>query len=125
MKRIIPIIVCLLILLSAQAQNDSLSFGKESLSNMGLFPKKPADKLYNFGVGGYYRFFATYLNLDQPYLLDANSNTQTLPKTLFIGDDAQLPNLSLNFSGRPSTKASWGFDLFMFQFLDGSIGPTK
>lgn len=124
MKRIIPIIVCLLILLSAQAQNDSLSFGKESLSNMGLFPKKPADKLYNFGVGGYYRFFATYLNLDQPYLLDANSNTQTLPKTLFIGDDAQLPNLSLNFSGRPSTKASWGFDLFMFQFLDGSIGPT-
>lgn len=113
-----------MIFIQAQAQDDSISSPPENLSNMGLFPKQPGDKLYNFGVSGYYRFFSTYLSLDQPYLLDGNSNTQTLAKTLFIGDDAQLPNLSINFSGRPNTKSSWGFDLFMFQFLDGSIGPT-
>lgn len=107
--------------LNAQEQEDN---EPTSLSAMGLFPKAPVDELYNFGVSGYYRFFSTYLNMDQPYLLDGNSNTTTLPKTLFIGDDAQLPNLSINFSGRPNSKTSWGFDLFMFQFLDGSIGSA-
>lgn len=124
MRKLILFSLCFLSFLPAFAQTDSSAVVQRSLSNMGLFPKQPADKLYNFGVSGYYRFFSTYLDLNQPYLLDGNSNSQTLPKTLFIGDDAQLPNMSINFSGRPSTKASWGFDLFMFQFLDGSIGPT-
>lgn len=124
MRKIVFLFLFSLILFPAAAQEDSTGIENENLSNMGLFPKRPADELYNFGVGGYYRFFSTYLSMNQPYLLDGNSNSYGQPKTLFIGDDAQLPNLSINFSGRPSNKASWGFDLFMFQFLDGNIGPT-
>ncbi|MGB0431547.1 MAG: hypothetical protein ACPGLV_13820 [Bacteroidia bacterium] len=64
--------------------------------NLGLFPKKENTKLYRFGVGGFYRFFGTYTQMDAPYLVAA-PNFYTQDKNLFIGDDSQLPNLNLNF----------------------------
>ena len=90
----------------------------------GIFPKEKPDEIYNIKVNGFYRFFATYLNMPDPYILDQNSGSLTKRNTLFIGDDSQLPNFLVNVNGRPSKKVSWGFDIFMFQFLNGNIGPT-
>ena len=90
----------------------------------GIFPKEKPDELYNIKVNGFYRFFATYLHMPEPYILDGVSQSFTKKNTLFIGDDSQLPNFLINVSGRPNKKVSWGFDIYMFQFLDGLIHPT-
>ena len=90
----------------------------------GTFPKEKESELYQIKVNGYYRFFATHLAMPDPYILDQNSGAVTKKNTLFIGDDTQLPNLMLNVNGRPSKKVSWGFDLYMFQFLDGQINSA-
>jgi len=90
----------------------------------GTFPKEKDGELYQIKANGFYRFFATNLNMPTPYILDQPTGTVTQPKTLFIGDDNQLPNLLVNVSGRPSKKVSWGFDIFMFQFLDGQINSA-
>ena len=101
---------------------DSIDAGQKW--DAGTFPKTPNPELYNFRVSGNYRFFGTYnLNKSQ-YLLNERAKDTAISKTLFIGDDSQLPNLTLNFSGRPNKRASWGFDLYVFQFLDGNIRPT-
>ncbi len=93
-------------------------------NNVGVFPKKADDALYTFKVKGNYRFFSTYTVQKEALILNEATNDTALSKQVFIGDDAQLPNLTLNFSGRPSERTSWGFDLYAFQFLDGQIGPT-
>jgi hypothetical protein len=95
-------------------------------SDIGAFPKKSDPVLYNFKVGGNYRFFGTFTSHKTPFLItETATGTDTVQrKDLFIGDDSQLPNLTINFSGRPSEKTSWGFDLYAFQFLEGNIGQT-
>lgn len=93
-------------------------------TDLGMYPKKADPVLYNFKVSGNYRFFGTFTKHQTPLLLSEAGNDTARPKSLFIGDDSQLPNLTLNFSGRPSTRTSWGFDLYAFQFLDGLIGTT-
>ncbi|MCB9245055.1 MAG: hypothetical protein H6606_01380 [Flavobacteriales bacterium] len=102
------------------------SEGQDSINypDLGLFPKKPDPVLYTFKVGGTYRFFGTYTVQKDPFLISEAGNDTVLQKNVFIGDDSQLPNLTLNFSGRPSERTSWGFDLYAFQFLDGQIGQT-
>ncbi|MFT7591792.1 MAG: hypothetical protein ACI9UJ_001721 [bacterium] len=92
--------------------------------SIGVYPKKPADALYTFKVGGTYRFFTTYTRHKEALILNDVNNDTALQKSIFVGDDSQLPNLTLQFSGRPSAKTAWGFDLYAFQFLDGQIGPT-
>lgn len=113
----------------------------ERVSRVGVFPKNTPDGLYIFSVSGFYRFFGTYLNFNPNnsittsptgvpsfqsdyYLVNSSSNAQMLPRTLFIGDDSQLPNFSLNFSGRPAKNAFWNFDLYAFQFLNGTVNPS-
>lgn len=90
----------------------------------GNFPKEKDDEIYQIKVGGFYRFFMTNLNMPTPYILNEAGGETTRPNTLFLGDDSQLPNLLVNISGRPSKRVSWGFDIFMFQLLFGTIGPT-
>jgi len=90
----------------------------------GAFPKKPNEVLYSFKVSGVYRFFGTHTQQKKDYFLDQTGVNRVLKRNLFIGDDSQLPNLMLNFSGRPSKKTSWGFDLYAFQFLDGNFKST-
>lgn len=75
-------------------------------------------------ISGFYRFFATYQRQYDPYLLNPVIGDTALPRNLFIGDDSQLPNLLINAGGKTSDKTSWGFDLMMFQFLDGMISPA-
>lgn len=89
----------------------------------GLYPKEEPEVLYNFKVSGNYRFFGSYTQHKKNYLIYPPGDS-TLKKSLFIGDDSQLPNLTVNFSGRPSEKASWGFDLYAFQFLDGNVNQA-
>ncbi len=90
----------------------------------GAFPKVKESEIYQIKANGFYRFFGTYLNMPTPYVLDAKSGTVSKKNTLFIGDDSQLPNFLLNVSGRPNKKVSWGFDIYMFQFLTGVINPS-
>lgn len=90
----------------------------------GFFPKEKPGELYQIKANGFYRFFATHLYMNQPYILDPNSGGVTRRNTLFIGDDSQLPNFLVNISGRPNKKVSWGFDLYAFQFLAGRINPA-
>ncbi len=97
---------------------------RSATSDIGLFPKSEDDELYRIRVDGYYRFFATYTHMKEPYLLNQGTKYYTPKNWLFIGDDSQLPNLMLNVTGRPSSKTAWGIDLYMFQFLDGQIKPA-
>jgi len=96
----------------------------QGVSKVGAFPKNAPDGLYQFSVSGDYRFFGTYLNMSDPYLLNEASGEIQRPRTLFIGDDSQLPNMTMNFSGRPAKNAFWNFDLYAFQFLEGSVNPS-
>ena len=97
------------------AQTDSIE--ERISSDIGLFPKKDPGGLKTLQVSGYYRFFATYTTQQLPYFLNQASGDTVLPKSLFIGDDSQLPNLLVNVSARVSERATFGFDIYMFQFL--------
>ena len=105
-----------------QGQSDSMrsAFAKD----YGVYPKQPDETLYNFKVGGVYRFFSTYTANTTQYVLNPVTKDTARKKSIFVGDDSQLPNLTLNFSGRPDKKTAWGFDLYVFQFMDGNIKPT-
>lgn len=122
LNKSIHILALLLFATSLWAQDDSTEL--EAFEPMGLFPKEAPPKLYRFGVGGFYRFFGTYTQMDDPYLLNEVIDDYTLPRNVFIGDDSQLPNLSLNFSGRPTANTAWGFDLYAFQFLNGQVNEA-
>ena len=117
--------VCVFILLTCSsklhAQADSVGFGR--FSELGLFPKKDPGTS-NIQISGSYRFFGTYTRQLDPYLLNPIIGDTALPRSIFIGDDSQLPSLTLNVAGRPNDRSSWGFDLYVFQFLNGIIGSS-
>ena len=92
--------------------------------SFGIFPKEAPSRLYNFNVSGFYRFFGTYTQQQQPYALTGVAGDVVQDNNLFIGDDSFLPNFLINISGRPNRQVSWGFDVFAFQFLDGVIQPA-
>lgn len=123
MKRIqLSLLFFLIARLVLAGDEDSLK--ADHKVNLGLFPKQENTKLYRFGVSGFYRFFGTYTQMDERYLLDPASQSLTPTNNVFIGDDSQLPNLSINLSGRPTINTSWGFDLFAFQFIDGNVNQA-
>lgn len=103
----------------AQLHGDSLD-----QHYVGLFPRKEPAGIKGMQVNGFYRFFATYTQQEYGYPLTSALGDTVLPKSLFIGDDAQLPNLLLNISGNLKDGSSWGMDVQMFQFLNGNIGTT-
>lgn len=104
-----------------QSQSDSSAMRRGS--DYGLFPKKePANS--KIQINGNYRFFGNYTRHLEAYVTNPIINDTVLNRSLFIGDDSQLPNLTLFVSGQPSAKVSWGFDLYMFQFMNGAIGTT-
>ena len=95
-----------------------------SYPSLGLTPKEFQKPKGSLQINGFYRFFATYTRQMMPYTLSSAPGDTVLPRSLFIGDDAQLPNLLLNVSGQFPGGSSWGFDVRMFQFLNGSISPS-
>ncbi|MFM7234661.1 MAG: hypothetical protein ACKOZM_08720, partial [Flavobacteriales bacterium] len=90
----------------------------------GLSPSEFRKPQGSVQVNGFYRFFATYTQQQLPYTLTSALGDTVLPRSLFIGDDAQLPNLLMNVSGQLPGGSSWGFDLRWFQFLNGNIGTS-
>jgi hypothetical protein len=124
-RTLLPILVSALLgSWGVQAQSDTARLAQARDLSAGLFPQKPLPRLYKFNVSGYYRFFATYTQHELPYYLTEEGANIVPENNLFIGDDAQLPNLMINVSGRPSERFSWAFDLYAFQFLNGIIGPA-
>ena len=117
LKFISKLVLCSLTIFGVNVSLFAQNNDSNSLSNIGLFPKQESPELYTFKISGEYRFLGSYVGLDQPY-------GYNLENTIFIGDDSQLPLLTLRFSGRPSPKTSWGFDLYTYQFLDGNVMPT-
>lgn len=111
----------------AQA-GDCVTIAQDTLSNdsseTGMFPKLFRWPNSTIGVSGYYRFWATYQREQHPYPLTSAAGNTALPTNLFIGDDAQLPNLWLNVTGSAPGGARWGFDLRVFQFLNGQISSA-
>lgn len=125
--KIVATIILLIVSSNLWAQDSLFDIETQKLSSVskvGLFPKNAPNGLYNFSVSGFYRFFGTYTQMSTPYLLNAVIDDVSRPRSLFIGDDSQLPNFNLNFSGRPAANAFWSFDLFAFQFLEGTVGPA-
>ncbi len=129
MRRLVTAIFCSLLCLvssSAQEPADTTSVletpGQEYM--LGLFPKQEPLKLKEFGVSGFYRFFGTYTDMRDPYLLVDQGQAFTTDRSLFIADDTQLPNLWMNIAGRPSKNTSFNMDVFMFQFLNGQVGES-
>jgi len=93
-------------------------------SSQDLWPKESLPATSRLQVNGFYRFAATYLDEKVPYPRVADQ-VNTLPgRQIFVGDDAQLPNLWLNVKGKPGGNLSWSFDLFAFQFLNGKVGAA-
>ncbi|MFM9983881.1 MAG: hypothetical protein ACKVOK_01525 [Flavobacteriales bacterium] len=101
------------------AQLDSVSF-----QSYGIMPKQNTSISKNIQINGFYRFFGTYQRQLDPYLLNPIIGDTALPRNIFIGDDSQLPNLLINVAGKTSDKTNWGFDIMMFQFLNGALGSA-
>ena len=105
LKYISKLVLCSLTIFGVNVSLFAQNNDSNSLTNIGLFPKQESPELYTFKISGEYRFLGSYVALDQPY-------GYNLENTIFIGDDSQLPLLTLRFSGRPSPKTSWGFRPF-------------
>lgn len=120
------VVLFLLAHVSLRAQDERMQIHSLLDWQRGNYPKEKPDEIYHIRVDGFYRFFATNLSMPDPYLLAGTpeSGSFTKPRTLSIYDDTQLPNFWVNVNGRPNKRFSWGFDVFMFQFLDGNIGPN-
>ena len=111
----------LLSAMSFEATNDTLPVDSNATGMLPSIFRWPNSTI---GVNGYYRFWGTYQREQHPYQLTSAIGSTALPTNLFIGDDAQLPNLWLNVSGSAPGGARWGFDLRVFQFLNGQISDS-
>jgi len=125
MKHSLVILLATLSTLAISAQeSDSIPPIAGEEYHLGLFPRNEPPPLKQFRVGGWYRFFGTYTNMGSEYLLNDAAGQVTPERTIFIGDDSQLPNLNLNISGRPNRDMSFSADFYMFQFLNADLGET-
>ena len=66
-------------------------------------------------VFGYYRLFLYGRNMTTPY-----PNLAPYERTYGVGDGYREPMLSLTVSGRPSGRASFGSEIFVFSPYDGN-----
>jgi hypothetical protein len=78
-------------------------------ADKGNFPKVAKEVLDGLQVNGYYRFLTNVRKLNETYAHLENNRTN-----IFVGDDAQIPELMLNIAGQTSSRTSFGTDLFMW-----------
>ena len=100
---------------SAQSFSDSLMF---TPSNGGLYPKNYEYGLSNISISGFYRFLACYTSMDSS--LTHYPVMDNVYNRVFIGDDSQLPQLSLNIGVSPNKNTSISTDLYLWQQMTGS-----
>lgn len=77
----------------------------------------------NFSINGFYRFYAQHRMLPNPYMVD-NAGGEAYyvdGRSLLVGDDTQLPELTLNISGRVNSKTSFGTDLVVWNQNNGQF----
>lgn len=119
-RRLVPALIVLSGLLSgstvrAQERRDGTSPDTAVPSlRYGNFPKQQLPTLRYLTVSGYYRFVTNYRHLAIAYPHLANT-----PNNLFVGDDSQIPQLSLNINGSLSKHTSFGTDLYMWTPMTG------
>ena len=89
---------------------------------VGNFPKMEPARLRTLNANGFFRQFMTYRHLPGNYAYLPTG--QMLPREFFVGDDSQLPTLMVNITGKTRPGATFGMDLFAFQFLDNPGRPA-
>jgi hypothetical protein len=94
---------------------DSLS--KSAQENVKKAP------LESFSINGFYRFYAQHRMLPNPYMFDNVSGTPVYVqgRSILVGDDTQLPELTLNISGRVNSQTSFGTDLVVWNQNNGQF----
>ncbi len=80
----------------------------------GNFPKTAKEVLDGLQINGYYRFITNVRKMETTYAHLQNNRTN-----IFVGDDAQIPQLMLNIAGNTSNKTSFGTDLFLWSPMTG------
>ncbi len=112
--KIQPLLVSILLATSAvgQGTSDSSMFKP---GNGGLQPKEYEQGLSNISVSGYYRFFGNYSQMSEQY-----PEMGSVANRVFIGDDSNLPQLSMNIGVSPSRNTSVSTDLYLWTPLTGS-----
>lgn len=80
----------------------------------GIFPKEPIKKLESFTISGYYRFITNVRKLDVMY-----SEMSKNPFNIFVGDDGQIPQLSMNLSGNVSAVTRFSTDFYIWTPMMG------
>ncbi len=85
------------------------------LEESGMFPKLMKQGLNKLSVSGYYRFLGTYTAMDEQY-----AEFGDIRQRLFLGDDSNIPQFSINLSARPSKNTSFSTDFFLWTPLTGS-----
>ncbi len=97
---------------------DTSSRTTNLVSETGTFPKKPLTKLEQFKVSGYYRFITNVRNMNEPYRLQKDAIDKT-PVNIFVGDDGQIPQLSLNLAGDVTLKTRFSTDFYLWAPMMG------
>ena len=92
----------------------SLDTNTFSINYGGEEQKKYEDSPTYLSVGGYYRFLGCFTSMNYQYdeIVGGNRN-------LFVGDDSNLPQLSLNLELSPSKNTSFSTDLYLWTPLTG------
>ncbi len=80
----------------------------------GNFSKAAKEVLDGLQINGYYRFVTNVRKMETAYSHLENNKTN-----IFVGDDAQIPQLMLNIAGNTSNKTSFGTDLFLWSPMTG------
>jgi hypothetical protein len=97
-----------------------------SLPNLYAQEKKPSP-LESFSVSGNYRFFGQHRVFTDPYVLEVvdGNPIHLQDRAILLGDATQLPELTLNISGRPNSKTSFGTDLVVWNQNTGNFDYYK
>ncbi len=91
--------------------------------DFGVFPKKPLDNLERFSVSGYYRFITNYRILqDATAMIQRGGYVEQAqtPTHIFVGDDSQIPQLSMNLSGSLASNTRFSTDLYIWSPMTGA-----
>lgn len=114
-------LLCLLTVRAAVANPDLPENDTIARWSLGNFPKQAQQTFEQLSVSGYYRFVTNYRHFakDQNGNVLAYPHLQNTPNNIFVGDDSQIPQLSMNISGSLGKRTSFGTDLFMWTPMTG------
>ena len=79
--------------------------------------------LQGLSISGNYRFYAQHRYFTDPYAINVVDNTPDYlgKRSILIGDATQLPELTLNIAGKPSSRTSFGTDLVVWNQQTGDF----